>query len=133
MQKGGTGGIGEPVSDGLALFLHFGGDPAFGEVEEIADRLAQFFDQEMRVVLMLDVFELQGYVVPVVGRVEEGDEIIEVEVVDNHIVDTFGLDARMGSGEFDFADFFEYVEVFFVEHVFVEEESDVAVAELVPE
>ena len=81
---------------------------------------------------MLDEFELGGHALPVVLRVEEWDEVGEVEVADHHVVDAFGLDAAVGAGEAYLADFLQHLLVFLVEDVFVHEEGDECVAERVP-
>ena len=81
---------------------------------------------------MLHVFQFVSHLIPVVLGVEQRNEIVHVEVFDNHVVDTFGFDAGMCTSEFYFADFLEDLLVFFVKHIFVHEESDDSVGEAVP-
>ena len=64
--------------------------------------------------------------------VQQGDEVGEVEVAQHHVVDAFGLDARMGAGELYLADFLEHLLVLLVEDVFVEQEGYHGVGKAVP-
>ena len=98
----------------------------------MVDGAGEHLDEEVGVVLMVDGLQFGGDQLPVVGGVEEGHEGVEVEIADDHIVDAFGLDAAVGAGQAYLAHLFQHMEVFLVQHVFVEQERHMGVAEAVP-
>ena len=108
------------------------GSVTVAHIEDFVDRLREGFDKDVGVVLMLHFFEFGGYLRPVVDGIEQRYEVVEVEVSDGHVVDAFGLDAAVGTGQTDFAYFGKHLLVFLVKHIFIEEEGNNAVAETVP-
>lgn len=94
--------------------LHNGGFPGGAHVEDLFHGTTEHLDEEVGVVLVLHRFQLIGHLFPVVVGVEQGDEIVEVEVFHHHVVDAVGLDARMGPGQLYLAYLLQYLLVFLV-------------------
>ena len=63
---------------------------------------------------MVEFVEGESNFVPVEVSIQKRDEVIEVEIADDHIVDALCLDARMGTGEFYLTHLFEHMQVFLI-------------------
>ena len=57
----------------------------------------------MRIILMFNLLKGIGNSCPIVVRIEQWDKVDNIKIIDNHIINTFGLDATVGTSQPDFA------------------------------
>ena len=81
---------------------------------------------------MLQLFQLVGDQLPVVCGHLQGYEGTEVEVPDGHIVDSFGSNAAVGTRQPYLTHFLQHMQVFFIQHILVEQEGDGLCIQAVP-
>ena len=56
---------------------------------------------------------------PIMVGIKERHKVIDVEIMDEHIVYSLRLDAAVGTGQTDFAHFLQHMEVLLVEYILV--------------